>query len=92
MNDDKNQVPGVSAPVEQTGINHLAMNCIIPGLGTLVRGRTGLGAGQLGLAAAGVFILFHSILLGLLAILAAYVWSIATGVGFVRRQGQMDWQ
>ena len=75
--------PSVSAPVEASGINHLVLNCVVPGLGSLVRGRYGLGLLQLGLLVAAVPALFFKLWLGLLLAVFAYVWSISSGVGFL---------
>ena len=47
--------PSVSAPVEASGVSHLVLNCVVPGLGSLVRGRYGLGLLQLGLLVAAVW-------------------------------------
>jgi hypothetical protein len=75
--------PSVSAPVEASGINHLVLNCIVPGLGSLLHGRSGLGLAQLGLLVAAVPVLFFKLWLGLLLAVVAYVWSIGSGIGFV---------
>jgi len=75
--------PSVSAPVEASGINHLVLNCIVPGLGSLLHGRSGLGLAQLGLLVAAVPVLFFKLWLGLLLAVVAYLWSIGSGIGFV---------
>lgn len=75
--------PSVSAPVEASGVNHLVLNCVVPGLGSLVRGRYGLGLLQVGLLVAAVPALFFKLWLGLLLAVVAYVWSIGSGVGFL---------
>lgn len=84
--------PSVSAPVQAGGVNHLAMNCIVPGLGSLVRGRTGLGAAQLGLAVAAVPLLFFKFWLALLCAAIAYGWSIASGIGFLSQPETKSWR
>jgi hypothetical protein len=84
--------PGVSAPVEAGGINHLVMNCVVPGLGSLVRGRYGLGAAQLGLAGAALPMLFFKPLLAVLMVIVAYVWSIASGIGFASQPTSKSWR
>jgi hypothetical protein len=84
--------PSVSAPVEASGINHLALNCVVPGLGSLVRGRYGLGLAQLGLAGAAVPMLFFHFWLALLMAAMAYVWSIASGIGFASQSASKSWR
>ena len=84
--------PSVSAPIEAGGINHLAMNCIVPGLGSLVRGRYGLGLAQLGLALAAVPLLFIKFWLALLLGVVAYVWSVASGIGFASKSATKSWR
>ena len=85
--------PGVSAPVEAGGINHLAMNCIVPGLGSLVRGNKGLGMAQLGLALAALPVMFlASFWLALLMVVVAYGWSIASGIGFASQSTTKSWR
>lgn len=85
--------PSVSAPVEAGGINHLVMNVLVPGLGSLVRGRTGLGAAQLGLALGAIpVLLFVSFWLALLMVVAAYGWSIASGIGFAGQPTTKSWR
>lgn len=84
--------PSISAPVSQTGFNHLAMNVVVPGLGTMVRGRRGQGAAQLGLFVAGIPVVFLvAWWLGLLMMLGGWGWSVATGIGFLRQKSGMDW-
>lgn len=82
---------GISAPVSQGGVNHLAMNVVVPGLGSLVRGRRSLGLAQLGLAVAGVPMLFFVWWLGLLMMLGGWCWSVASGIGFVRQRSSLEW-
>lgn len=83
---------GISAPVSQTGVNHLAMNVFVPGLGSLVRGKRGLGAAQLALALLGIPVMFKVFFLGLAMFVGAYVWSIVTGVGFLKSQDELVWR
>ena len=85
--------PSVSAPVEAGGINHLVMNCVVPGLGSLVRGRTGLGFAQLGLAVAALPVMvFIKFSLALLMILFAYGWSIVSGIRFASQPTTKSWR
>ena len=71
--------PSVGAPASGKSINSLVMNCLLPGLGSLYAGRVGLGSSQLGLAVTGVF-LVPIFFIGIPLIVAAYVWSIYSGV------------
>lgn len=85
--------PSVAAPVEQNGINHLAMNCVVPGLGSLVRGRYGLGLAQLGLLVAAIpTLILSKIWLALLMGLCAYIWSIASGIRFASQPTAKSWR
>ena len=85
--------PGVSAPIEAGGINHLVMNCLVPGLGSLVRGRTGLGVAQLGLLLGALPVMFMvRFVLGLLMIVVAYGWSISSGIGFASQPTTKSWR
>lgn len=83
---------GISAPVSQSGVNYLAMNVFVPGLGTMMRGKKPMGAAQLALAVLGVPMLFKFTFVGIFMILGAYIWSIATGVGFLKSQDSMEWR
>lgn len=84
--------PSVAAPVQASGVNHLVLNCLVPGLGSLVRGRTGLGAAQLGLAVAAVPLLFFKFGLALLLFVGAYVWSITSGIRFLSQPAPQTWR
>ncbi len=83
---------GVSAPAEQTGVNHLAMNVFVPGLGSLVRGHSGMGVAQFGLSILGLGGIFTGhFLFGLLMIIGAWGWSVAVGIGFLKSK-KMEWR
>jgi TM2 domain-containing membrane protein YozV len=77
--------PGVAPPIAASSFNHLVLNCVIPGSGTLLQGKTGKGLVQLGLflGALPVLLLSWKILLAVLMVVVAYGWSIATGIGFL---------
>jgi len=77
--------PGVAPPIAASSFNHLVLNCVIPGSGTLLQGKTGKGLAQLGLFLGALPVLFISwkILLAVLMVVVAYGWSIATGIGFL---------
>ncbi|MCS6914155.1 MAG: hypothetical protein RMK29_13075 [Myxococcales bacterium] len=79
--------PGTSEPADASAVNHLVLNCIVPGLGSLLRGRSRLGAGQLGLSGVGVALLLLGHWgLGPALVLGAWIWSVASGVGFLRER------
>lgn len=84
--------PSVSAPVQASGVNHLVLNCLVPGLGSLVRGRSGLGVAQLGLFVAAVPLLFFKVWLALLLFALAYVWSIGSGIRFLSQPETRSWR
>jgi TM2 domain-containing membrane protein YozV len=85
--------PSVSAPVEQSGINLLAMNCFVPGLGTLVRGSYLMGLMQLGLALGSIPVLFVSKLwIAVLMAVFAYAWSVATGLKYATQSTPKSWK
>ncbi len=71
-------------------INGLVLNCVIPGLGSLICGNK-IGGAMLGLFILGIvmvisFGLSFSSLLGLIPIFAAYLWSIMAGVGLLSQK------
>jgi hypothetical protein len=74
--DDK---PSIGGPASAKGINGLVLNIIVPGLGTLLYGKTEIGVGQLVLALAGLPMMKLSIIFGLLMMAGAWVWSIVVG-------------
>lgn len=84
--------PSVAAPVQAGSVNHLALNCIVPGLGSLMRGRTALGGAQLGLAVAAVPLLFFKFWLAIMLAAVAYVWSIGSGIGFLSQGETKSWR
>jgi hypothetical protein len=75
--DDK---PSIGGPANAKGINGLVLNVIVPGLGTLLYGKTEIGVGQLLMAVLGIPVLFKlSIFLGLAMLVGAWIWSIVVG-------------
>lgn len=83
---DENMSP-ISGPVSDKSINGMVLNCIIPGLGLIVAGQTVLGVVQLAMALIGIpLIFFHGF--GVLLIIAAYIWSIVTGVQLMQKSGE----
>lgn len=57
----------------------LIFNLIIPGLGTIVAGKTRLGSIQLVLAIIG-FLLWYTLFLGAIVSLVAWVWALITSI------------
>jgi hypothetical protein len=78
----KAQQPGQLAPIgpplESTAVAAMVLNVIIPGSGSLVAGRVSIGIVQLMLWIIGVPLSF--ILVGVPMALAAWVWSLVTGI------------
>ena len=74
----------ISGPVSDKSINGMVLNFIIPGLGLIIAGETVLGVIQLAMALVGIpLIFFHGF--GVLMIIAAYIWSIVTGVHLMQK-------
>ena len=71
--------PHVSGPASAKGINGLLLNIVIPGLGTILYGKTEIGVGQLALAALGIPMFWFSWIVALLMLAAAWGWSIVVG-------------
>jgi len=74
-------------PAKGKNVNGLVLNVILPGLGSLVCGQKS-GALMLGLLILGILMFFimpwwGSKLLGILPIVAAWIWSIVAGVGLL---------
>lgn len=69
----------ISGPASGRGINGLVLNLIVPGLGAIYCGKGKLGAQMLALAGGGVVVCFLSLVVGLLMIVGAYVWSALVG-------------
>ncbi len=91
--DGRTTTPGVSAPVAAGAFNQMVLNCVVPGAGSLLAGRYGLGAMQLGMAVLSVPMLLsgHWFLAIGMAIFA-YVWSVISGIGFLSKSGTRSWK
>ncbi|HEX4462303.1 MAG TPA: hypothetical protein VIA18_30210 [Polyangia bacterium] len=76
------QQPGplapITGPADATAVTALVLNVILPGLGSLISGRTAVGVGQLVLWL--VAFPFCFIFIGFPMLIAAWVWSVVTGV------------
>jgi TM2 domain-containing membrane protein YozV len=76
------QQPGplapISGPADATAVTAMVLNVVLPGLGSIISGRTSLGVGQLVLWAIGIPLCFIAI--GFPMVLGAWVWSVVTGV------------
>lgn len=83
----------LTAPVSQQAINHLILNCIIPGSGTLLHKKTSLGLAQLSLMLFSFPLMMYSILPALLLLAGSYLWSIVTGIQFTKeKEDQLTWE
>jgi hypothetical protein len=84
--------PSVAPKVEASGVNHLVLNCLVPGTGSLAHGNYGVGILQLGMAVAAVPTLFLGrFWLAVVLAMMSYVWSIASGIRFVT-QSDPSWK
>jgi hypothetical protein len=73
--------PPIGGPASAKNINGMILNVIIPGLGTIMNGDTGVGVGQLLLVVLGFpTLIFIKWFLGLAMIFGGWTWSIVTGV------------
>ena len=68
-------------------VNGLVLNCVVPGLGSLICGQK-IGGAMLGLFILGIVLILaiglsFTSLVGLVPIFAAYLWSIMAGVGLL---------
>jgi hypothetical protein len=70
-------------------VNGLVLNVVLPGVGSLVCGRMA-GLGMLGLLLLGIVMFFLPLgfgrLLGILPIVASWIWSIVAGVGLLNEK------
>ena len=55
---------------------------IIPGLGSIIGGRTGTGVKQLVLAIIGA--IFTFVFIGIPILIAAWIWGIVTGIQLIK--------
>jgi TM2 domain-containing membrane protein YozV len=72
------QLAHVSAPADGTAVAAMVLNVFIPGSGSLVAGRVGIGVTQLVLWIIGIPLSF--VLIGLPMVLTAWIWSLVTGI------------
>ena len=68
----------VSPPSEGTAITALVLNLIIPGVGSLVAGRTSQGVVQLVLWVVSFPLMV--VLIGFPMLLAVWIWSLVSGI------------
>jgi hypothetical protein len=83
--------PAISPPAEGVAVTALVLNVLMPGVGSLVAGRVGLGIGQLTLWIVGLPLCF--VLLGIPMVLGAWIWSLVSGIQILedskRRQSSL---
>jgi TM2 domain-containing membrane protein YozV len=72
------QMVHVSPPSDGTAVTALVLNIILPGVGSLVAGRTSQGVLQLVLWVVAFPLCF--VLIGFPMLLAVWVWSLVTGI------------
>jgi TM2 domain-containing membrane protein YozV len=70
--------PAIAPPAEGTAVTAMVLNVLLPGVGSLVAGRVGIGIGQLVLWIVGLPLCF--VLIGLPMVLGAWIWSLLTGI------------
>ena len=68
----------VSPPSEGTAVTALVLNIIIPGVGSLVAGRTSQGVVQLVMWVVSFPLMF--VLIGFPMLLAVWIWSLVSGI------------
>ena len=68
----------VSAPAEGTAVAALVLNILVPGVGSLVAGRTSIGVAQLVMWV--VAFPLCIVLVGFPLLLAAWIWSLVSGI------------
>jgi len=75
-----------NAPARGKNINGLVLNVVIPGVGSLVCGRT-IGLAMMALVLLGIVMFFLPLgfgrLVGIIPIFAGWIWSIVAGVGLL---------
>lgn len=84
--------PHVAPPIAASHLNHMILNCIVPGSGSLLHGNYAVGLLQLGMAAAAVPMLFLKFWVALLLAVMAYVWSVASGIRFLNQSDRPLWK
>ncbi|MGZ3405701.1 MAG: hypothetical protein ACXVDD_18320 [Polyangia bacterium] len=72
------QLQHISAPAEGTAVAALILNIFVPGVGSLVAGRTSIGVAQLVMWV--VAFPLCIVLIGFPMLLAAWIWSLVSGI------------
>jgi TM2 domain-containing membrane protein YozV len=72
------QMVHISPPSEGTAVTALVLNIIIPGVGSLVAGRTSQGVVQLVMWVVSFPLMF--VLIGFPMLLAVWIWSLVSGI------------
>ena len=72
------QLQHVSGPADGTAVAALVLNIFVPGVGSLVAGRTSIGVAQLVMWV--VAFPLCIVLIGFPLLLAAWVWSLVSGI------------
>lgn len=78
--------PAEKKPTQTMAIVALLLNILVlPGLGTLIAGRTKTGIWQIVLAVVSIPLFF--VFVGFLTGLAAWIWGLVTGIQLVKESG-----
>jgi hypothetical protein len=72
------QLQHISGPAEGTAVAALVLNIFVPGVGSLVAGRTSIGVAQLVMWV--VAFPLCIVLIGFPMLLAAWIWSLVSGI------------
>ncbi len=70
----------ISAPIGPKAMNGLLVNFILPGVGSLMNGKSGEGAVQLALLVIGAALLVTLHFIGIPILIAAWIWGVVTGI------------
>ena len=72
------QLQHISGPAEGTAVAALVLNIFVPGVGSLIAGRTSIGVAQLVMWV--VAFPLCIVLIGFPMLLAAWIWSLVSGI------------
>jgi serine/threonine-protein kinase len=78
--------PAISAGAEGSAVTGMVLNILLPGVGSLVAGRKGVGAAQLILWLVGLALIVK--LIGIPIVIGAWIWSLATGISLLGAKGK----
>ena len=70
--------PHISPPASASSVTTLVCNVMLPGLGTIIAGQTGVGVAQLALFLVGIPLIFL-FGIGLFVMAGAWIWGVILG-------------